>query len=128
MLLLLALAVGCSTAPAPKVREERARRERQQEDEDDYAVRINRTLIYPVQWGRAEDLAETLQPLLEASYGPGVRVIPHVATNHLLIYLPPREVLDSPGGGRMPATGGTRSSRRAPSRAAPSSGSASRGF
>ena len=94
--------------PAPKVREERARRERQQEDEDDYAVRINRTLIYPVQWGRAEDLAETLQPLLEASYGPGVRVIPHVATNHLLIYLPPREVLDSPGGGRLPATGGTR--------------------
>jgi len=49
-------------------------------------VRINRILIYPVRYGRAEDLAITLETLY-----PGARIVPQLSTNKLLIYLPPRE-------------------------------------
>ena len=55
----------------------------------DHAIRINRTLIYPCRWLRAEDLAVTLRPLLETRYGSGVRIVPHAVTNQLLIYIPP---------------------------------------
>ncbi|MCH2364344.1 MAG: hypothetical protein MK479_07185, partial [Planctomycetes bacterium] len=55
----------------------------------DHAIRINRTLIYPCRWLRAEDLAVTLRPLLETRYGGGVRIVPHAVTNQLLIYIPP---------------------------------------
>ena len=58
--------------------------------EEPYALRVNRTLIYPVEWGRAADLAETLRPLLVGRYGPDARVVVHEETNQLLIYLPPR--------------------------------------
>lgn len=59
-------------------------------DDGPHALRVNRTLIYPVQWGRAEDMAETLRPVFEARYGSGVRIVAHPQTNHLLITLPPR--------------------------------------
>ena len=51
-------------------------------------VQAGRTIIYPVQWGRAEEEAATLTPILRAKYGPQVRVVPHVETNQILIYLP----------------------------------------
>lgn len=63
--------------------------ERERLKRGDYAIRVNRTLIYPCRWLRAEDLAQTLRPLLESRYGPGVRIVPHVVTNQLLIYIPP---------------------------------------
>ena len=63
--------------------------ERQRLRRGDYAIRVNRTLIYPCRWLRAEDLAQTLRPLLESRYGPGVRIVPHAVTNQLLIYIPP---------------------------------------
>lgn len=63
--------------------------ERQRLERGDYAIRVNRTLIYPCRWLRAEDLAQTLRPLLETRYGAGVRIVPHAVTNQLLIYIPP---------------------------------------
>lgn len=53
-----------------------------------YPTRDRDIIIYPVQSGRAEDLAATLEPLFAARFGPGVRVIPHVPTNQLFIYIP----------------------------------------
>ena len=82
----------------------------------EYAARINRTLIYPVQWLRAEDLSDTLLALLEARYGPGIRIIPHAESNHLLIYLPP--FADWQGGGpagRPPGSDRSRTSTRSTS-------------
>ncbi len=55
----------------------------------EYAIRYNRTLMYPVRWLRAEGMADTLQDLLSAQYGPNVRVVTHPETNNLFIYLPP---------------------------------------
>ncbi len=75
-----------AAAPSRKELEEK---ERARFDDGNYAIRINRTLIYPCRWLRAEDLAVTLQPLLETRYGSGVRIVPHVVTNQLLIYIPP---------------------------------------
>jgi hypothetical protein len=45
-------------------------------------------LIYPVRWGRAEDLAQTLEPILQARYGTEARVVPHIESNRLFIYIP----------------------------------------
>ncbi|HZN59020.1 MAG TPA: secretin N-terminal domain-containing protein, partial [Planctomycetota bacterium] len=56
-------------------------------------VRVNRTLIYPMHWTRAEDLAPTLEAVLQSRYGPGARVIAHSPSNRLLIVLPPREMV-----------------------------------
>jgi hypothetical protein len=58
----------------------------------EYALRVNDTLIVPMRWMRAERVAETIRPLLESAYGPGVRVVAHIESNHLLIHLPPRAV------------------------------------
>ncbi len=55
----------------------------------EYALRVNRTLIYPCQYLRAEDLAATLQPLLQTQFGPGAFIVPSAETNHLFIYIPP---------------------------------------
>ena len=74
---------------AGKSRGELEELERERLDRGDYAIRVNRTLIYPCRWLRAEDLAQTLRPLLESRYGPGVRIVPHAVTNQLLIYIPP---------------------------------------
>ena len=85
---------GCSAGPsisrrappdAPRSSKEKDKAPREA------PVRINRTLIYPVRYGRAEDLAITLEPILVSRYGSGVRIIPQVSTNKLLIYIPPRE-------------------------------------
>ena len=75
-----------AAAPSRKELEEK---ERARFDDGNYAIRINRTLIYPCRWLRAEDLAVTLRPLLETRYGRGVRIVPHAVTNQLLIYIPP---------------------------------------
>lgn len=96
LVLGVVLSCGCATSDHPvatppveaEVGEAAPRRESSIR-EPVHAVRYNRTLIYPVRWGRADELAATLQPLFESTYGPGVRVIPHLATNQLLIYLPP---------------------------------------
>ena len=74
---------------AGKSRGELEELERERLDRGDYAIRVNRTLIYPCRWLRAEDLAQTLRPLLESRYGPGVRIVPHAVPNPLLIYIPP---------------------------------------
>jgi hypothetical protein len=52
------------------------------------AVAINRTLIYTPRWTRAEDLATTLQPLLDNMYGPSALVLPQTSSNKLLIHVP----------------------------------------
>jgi len=70
-------------------REDLEEKEQARFQEGDHAIRINRTLIYPCRWLRAEDLAVTLRPLLETRYGSGVRIVPHAVTNQLLIYVPP---------------------------------------
>ena len=70
-------------------REDLEEKEQARFQEGDHAIRINRTLIYPCRWLRAEDLAVTLRPLLETRYGSGVRIVPHAVTNQLLIYIPP---------------------------------------
>ena len=64
------------------------------------------TLVYPVRWGRAEDLAITLEPYLQSLYGPGVRVVPQSQSNKLLIYVPPRREREIQ---RRPASYGARS-------------------
>ncbi|MEM7230705.1 MAG: hypothetical protein AAF517_00935 [Planctomycetota bacterium] len=55
-----------------------------------YALRVNRTLMYPVQNQRAEDLVDTMTAVVQGIHGPGARVIAEPQSNHLLIYLPPR--------------------------------------
>ena len=95
VILLLALATGCAGSGIEarrRLAEEESRAPRpaaEVEGAEPYALRVNRTLIYPVQWGRAEDMAETLRPLIEGSYGPGTVVIAHPESNHLLIHIPP---------------------------------------
>ena len=76
-------------APVGLSRKDLEAKERERLENGNYAIRIDRTLIYPCRWLKADDLAVTLQPLLESRYGNGVRVVPHAATNHLLIYIPP---------------------------------------
>ena len=70
-------------------REDLEEKEQARFQEGDHAIRINRTLIYPCRWLRAEDLAVTLRPLLETRYGSGVRIVPRAVTHQMLIYIPP---------------------------------------
>ena len=49
-------------------REDLEEKEQERFQNGDHAIRINRTLIYPCRWLRAEDLAVTLRPLLENRY------------------------------------------------------------
>jgi hypothetical protein len=44
--------------------------------------------VYPVRWGRAEDLAVTLEPILDRIYGPGARIVVQRESNSLLIVFP----------------------------------------
>ncbi len=55
----------------------------------EYALRVDRTLMYPCQWLRAEQLATALEPILQAQHGSTARVIPNPETNYLFIYIPP---------------------------------------
>ena len=82
-------AEGAQRKEQERKRKELEDLERERLKRGDYAIRVNRTLIYPCRWLRAEDLAQTLRPLLESRYGPGVRIVPHAVTNQLLIYIPP---------------------------------------
>ena len=120
---------GCATQPDPWAEgaarvsfeagasfEEDARRRHSPPESppisDTHPYQINDYLIYPVKWGRAEDVAATVEALFQARYGPGVMVIPHVPTNKLLIYLPPPQERERAGAsGRS----GLRSSPRSPS-------------
>ncbi len=76
----------------------------------EYALRVNRTLIYPCRYLRAEDLAATLQPLLETQFGPGAFIVPSAETNHLFIYIPPPHERESSA--RRATPPGTRSRSR----------------
>ncbi len=89
LLIILVLAAGCGGVATMKKKPRVRKVGLLVEEEEPYALRVNRTLLYPVQWGRAEDIAETLRPLLISRYGPGTQVVVHEDSNHLLIYLPP---------------------------------------
>lgn len=93
----------------PPSHEELAKKEQVRFENGDYAIRINRTLIYPCRWLRAEDLAATLRPLLETRYGSGVRIVPHAVTNQLLIYIPPLHEQDRVTRRAVPTTRTNRS-------------------
>ena len=71
-------------------------------------------LVYPVKWGRAEDLAATLEPIIQARYGSAARVVPSVETNKLFIYIPSeREASAAAGGGaRAPGSSPAPAARR----------------
>ena len=110
---LVALAAGCagSTERASEFRQRRHRAHVEHERAEAKAVRINRTLLYDVQWSRADDLAESIAPIVQNLYGSGAQVIPHRQTNKLFIYIPPhRDREHGTGGGSGRAiTGSTRS-------------------
>jgi hypothetical protein len=63
------------------------------------AVRINRTLLYDVQWTRAADMEATIAPLVSQLYGPGAVVLAHAPTNKLFIYIPSRREREAYGAG-----------------------------
>jgi hypothetical protein len=94
----LGLAPGCTAPPPRETETARELRERLEEfhrrdgsgtQQEPYTVAvINRNLVYSARWGRVEDLAVTLQPIVENLYGPGARVVPHTASNKLFVYLP----------------------------------------
>lgn len=81
---------------------------------DTHALQLNDYLIYPVQWGRAENLAVTVEEVLRNRYGNGVRVVPHTSTNKLLIYVPPYHEREERSGVRAPRSS-VRSGRSPPS-------------
>ena len=101
---LFALTLGCDSRPKRSDRDDSIQAsvedlvrdvERSQSDRrlvvSKYPAVDNDIIIYPVQAGRAEDLAATLEPILLERYGPGVTVTAHTATNQLLIRLPSPE-------------------------------------
>lgn len=51
-----------------------------------------RLQVYPVNWGRAEDLAAVLEPVVQRLWGPEARVVPHQASNKIFVYIPERGV------------------------------------
>ena len=94
--LSLALLAGCAAETAKRPSREAPRREPRSSQtpqppvSDTHPLQLNDYLIYPVKWQRAEDVAATLEPLLQARYGPEAQVIVHQPTNKLLIYTPRR--------------------------------------
>jgi hypothetical protein len=105
-----AFLVGCSSPSQPVRPEEKAplaHRARRPEAEPSQSRATSwgrRTLLYPVRWGRAEDLAQTLEPILERMYGPGARIVAQRESNSLLIVLPERdETLGGQQGGARAA-------------------------
>lgn len=50
---------------------------------------VGDVIIVHVQWGRAEELADTLRPLLVQKYGPNIVVEPRPKSNLILIRLLP---------------------------------------
>ena len=109
--------VGCSTGSSISDRafsEVPRSSEKKEKTPREGPVRINRTLIYPVRYGRAEDLAITLEPILVSRYGSGVRIVPQVSTNQLLIYIPPREEQEASLRQQRGSAGRSTRSARAP--------------
>ncbi len=68
-----------------------------------------RLQVYPVRWGRAEDLAAALEPVVERLFGPEARVVPHAASNKIFVYIPERGADNAPS-----ARGATRGIRDGP--------------
>lgn len=60
--------------------------------------------VFPVRWGRAEDLAAVLEPVVQSLYGPEARVVPHVASNKIFVYIPSRRGENAPVRGRVRGT------------------------
>jgi hypothetical protein len=95
----LFLLAGCTNSPQPLRQEANVSRGRSAEARASEPSQSRatswgrRTLLYPVRWGRAEDLAETLAPILERMYGPGARIVAQRPSNSLLIVLPERDEL-----------------------------------
>lgn len=97
---LISLA-GCSTPPTPRRPEPSPAPPRPAPDTR--ATVVGQTLIYPCRWGRAEDLASTLEPYLVNRYGPGVRIVPQAQSNSLLIYVPSHREQEQERAGRRTA-------------------------
>jgi hypothetical protein len=109
LLLALLLGAGCAS---PEPRKEASRPppapRPQKADEGIRVAEVGQYLIYPVQWLRAEEVAETLYPILQSRYGSAVRIIPHVPTNQLIIYIPTTKETEASlrGGGGAGQPGG----------------------
>lgn len=102
---LLLAAWGCAS-PEPPKEEPRSEMPRRESKPPEPIVQAGRYLIYPMKWLRAEEAAETLRPILESRYGPGVNIVPHVPTNKLIIYIPSQreqEMVRAQGGAGVPA-------------------------
>jgi hypothetical protein len=108
LLLALLLGAGCAS---PEPRKEASRPppapRPPKVDEGIRVAEVGQYLIYPVQWLRAEEVAETLYPILQSRYGSAVRIIPHVATNQLIIYIPTRKETEASLRGGVAAQQGT---------------------
>lgn len=102
--LLAGIGAGCTSSPPPEPYDRSTERWAAEDTlpsdapeghplgEEHAAARtvvIGNSILYPVQWGRAEELAITLAPVVESIYGPGARVVAYPPTNHLIIHLPP---------------------------------------
>lgn len=108
IVLFLAAALGPAGCASPKVAEEIPREEPPPAREPaprEPPVQVGRYLVYQLQWLRAEEAMETLLPIFESRYGPGIRIVPHIPTNKLIIYVPSRreqEMMQGGGGGGAP--------------------------
>jgi hypothetical protein len=101
-LLCFVFATGCATkaarvpSPYPELARARARRAATQSeakstaksDEKAAYALTDRYLVYSVAWGRADELAAALEPVLQARYGPEARVVAHSPSNQLFIHIP----------------------------------------
>jgi len=126
-LAVCSIACGCASPEAPK-EEERSEMPPPQKrpDPEPKVVQAGRYLVYKVDWLRAEEAAETLRPILESRYGPGVTIVPHIPTNKLIIYIPSRreqEMVRNQGGApRVPAQTAPGTQPRSTGPGAPSQG------
>ena len=111
---------ACAGTPSERVPESAAAAQRRSERSsvpsarpisDKYPMQVGDYLIWPVKHDRAEDLAATLEPFFRSRYGDAVRIVPHIPTNKLLIYIPPPHLRDDARGpagvGRVPGAAGT---------------------
>jgi len=115
-LLFCVFAAGCATetlappTPYPELARAHARRAAAQSraeptaesDEKAAYTLTDRYLVYPVAWGRADELAATLEPIIQARYGPEARVVAHSPSNRLFIHIPAGR--PDPSGSRATST------------------------
>lgn len=138
LLAVCAVSGGCQSSPGVPADSEPPRRELSLSEKRDAAKRVarrkaravavNRHLIYTPRWTRAEDLATTLQPLLQNMYGPSALAHAHVASNKLFVYMPDERERESGSTGATRSRGATRSTGRGGGRtqAPPTTGTGSR--